>query len=296
MHSSASNDRSAVSQQQRAAAATPSYARPNIASRLPNYANQSAETIHAAFVPGSFTTIGRIPAGHVTMPNGDVVPISTPFRASGAAGSGAFSEFNYVCSPLDLTADHKSATRKAHEERMREIGGSQPFFSGYSAVKPKYDDSVYEFVPDPYDAAREKETQERFLSESKALSKPFVPPGRDKVLEKPTRVLLGDMMSSLYKVVLEDWPEAQPTVLSTSEDLIVVYFSTTSGGGVGGGRGVLTYMNNALKRNPAIQQYGLNKVVEGWNVLTDDGHVMYTLRPPWVRPRNFLAGSANSGA
>ena len=289
MHSSSSNERGAPT---RGSNAPPNYARPNIASRLPNYANQSAESIHAAFVPGSFTSISRIPQGQVMMPNGDVVP-AAPFRAGGAAGTGAFSEFNYVCSPLDLTAEDRVSTRKHHDEKIRTIGGEQPFFSGYSAAKSKYEDSVYEFTPDPYDAAREKESQIRFLNDSKALSKPFVPPGRERVLEKPTRVLLGDMMSSLYKVVLEDWPEAQPTVLSTAEDLIVVYFSTTSGGGVGGGKGVLTYMNNALKRNTAIQQYNLNKVVEGWNVLTDDGHVMFTFRPPWVRPRNFLSGTAN---
>ena len=44
----------------------------------------------------------------------------------------------------------------------------------------------------------------------------------------------------------------------------------------------------SLRRNPVVIQYDLRKVSEGWNVITDDSHLMYTLRPPWVRPQRFL--------
>lgn len=258
---------------------TPGYARPSVSSRLPDYANKQAEVIRAAFVPGSYTSISSIQGG--TLSNGE----PAPFRAGGAAG-GTFSEFAYMCSPSDLTDEERTRLRRAHEEKQRLIAGSQPFFAGYSVEKQKYEDTVYEYIPDPYDAKNEKDRQLKFLGESKALSRPFIPPGRDKALEKPTRVLLGDVMTALHNNLQADWPDAEPTVLSTAEDLIVVYFSTERARNA---QGILTYMNNALRRNQTIQEFDLRKVPEGWDIVTEDNHLMYTFRPPWVRVRNFLS-------
>lgn len=256
----------------------PGYAKPSVSSRLPEYTNRQAESIRAAFVPGSYTSISSIQGG--TLPSGE--PLA--FRAGGAVG-GTFSDFAYVCSPSDLAEEDKTRARRSHEEKIRLIA-NQPFFAGYSNATAKYEDSVYEYIPDPYDAKNEQDRQLKFLGESKALSKPFIPPGRDKALDKPTRVLLGDIMTALHNNLHCDWPDAEPTVLSTAEDLIVVYFSTER---TRNAHGILTYMNNALRRNKTIQEFDLRKVPEGWDIITEDNHLMYTFRPPWVRVRDFLS-------
>jgi hypothetical protein len=264
----------------------PGYARPNISSRLPDYLNGPTEAIRAAFVPNSYRTIQGLSGQSITAANGEVLP----FRA----GSGAvvsFSDFVYECSPYDLADEDRVKQRQEHEDKIQKIAGDQPFFGGYNTHKLKFEDYAFEYVSDPYDGTKEHERQQRFLEESKCLSRPFVPPGTEKALERPTRALLGDVLSTLYRTIAADWPEAQPAVLSTSEDLIVVYFLQEKVRNV---HGVTTYMNNALRRNEAVQQYELAKVPDGWGIVTADKHLMFTLRPPWVRARAFL-GSHSAG-
>ena len=264
-HHSASSKRSAAS-----------YARPNIASLLPDYSNHQAEVIRSAFVSNSYRSIQSL--GHT--PGTDLAP----FRA-GQGGASTFSDFVYECSPFDLKEEQAVHERLSHEEKMRKIAGDQPFFAAYSTYKTKYEDYAFEFMSDPYDGYREHVRQMQFISESKCLSTPFVPPGTQKALERPTRVLFADVMSALAKSIASDWPEAQPTVLSSAEDLIIVYFSTERTKNM---RAVATYMNNALRRNEVMLQYDLRKVPEGWDIPTEDAHRMFTLRPPWVRSRQFL--------
>lgn len=139
---------------------------------------------------------------------------------------------------------------------------------------------------DLYDAAAELRRQEQFLSESRRLGKPFVPSGGSG-LDMPTRFMLGDCVKRLYRSIAPDWRAAAPMVVSTAEDLIAVYFSLEklSKKHV---TALLEYMNASLKYNDAIREFHLTKVPEGWDVLTDDGYVLYTFRPPWVRKRAFL--------
>ncbi|CAD2217829.1 hypothetical protein ADEAN_000531200 [Angomonas deanei] len=152
----------------------------------------------------------------------------------------------------------------------------------------RYDEfsTAYQTLSDPYDRAQEVERQEKFIEESKRLARPFVPSNRGG-LEKPTRLLIGDCVRSLYKSIAYDWPEAEVMVVTTAEDLIAVYFSLYNLKKRQVSL-VLRYMNRALKCNPSIHEYQLSKVSEGWDVLTDDSHVLYTLRPPWVKKRVFL--------
>ncbi|GET91775.1 hypothetical protein, conserved [Leishmania tarentolae] len=139
---------------------------------------------------------------------------------------------------------------------------------------------------DPYEAATEARRQEQFLSESKRLGKPFVPSGSGG-LDVPTRFMLGDCVKMLYRSIAPDWRVATPVVVSTAEDLVAVYFSLekiskkelTE---------LLQYMNSCLKYNDAVREFSLSKVEEAWDVLTDDGYVLYTFRPPWVKKRIFL--------
>ncbi|CAJ1992004.1 hypothetical protein conserved [Leishmania donovani] len=139
---------------------------------------------------------------------------------------------------------------------------------------------------DPYEAAAEARRQERFLSESKRLGKPFVPSGSGG-LDVPTRFMLGDCVKMLYRSIAPDWWVAAPVVVSTAEDLIAVYFSLEKLSKKQATE-LLQYMNACLKYNDAVREFSLSKVEEGWDVLTDDGHVLYTFRPPWVKKRAFL--------
>lgn len=148
--------------------------------------------------------------------------------------------------------------------------------------------TAYAAVSEPYDGPREHARQSAFFDECRRLGKPFVPTGGGGGgLQKPTRLLLGDCVRALYRSIAKDWPEAEPTVLSTAEDLIVVYFSLRQlkkrQAAV-----VLKYMNGSLHRSDVVRQYSLVKVSEGWDVLTKDGRLMYTLRPPWVSRHHFL--------
>ncbi|KAK7198842.1 hypothetical protein NESM_000850200 [Novymonas esmeraldas] len=139
---------------------------------------------------------------------------------------------------------------------------------------------------DLYDAVAEARRQEQFLSESRRLGRPFVPSG-SSALDVPTRFMLGDCVKMLYRTIAPHWRIATPMVVSTAEDLIAVYFSierlakdqVTA---------LLHFMNSCLKYNDAVREFHLSKVAEGWDVLTNDGHILYTFRPPWVKKRAFL--------
>ncbi|KEG13993.1 hypothetical protein DQ04_00681170 [Trypanosoma grayi] len=150
----------------------------------------------------------------------------------------------------------------------------------------RYEDpyTAYQPVSDPYDRQREIERQQRFISDSKRLGRPFIPSG-GRALEKPTRFMLGDCVAALYRTIARDWPETDPMVISTAEDLIVVYIKRER---VRNTTTVMRYMNASLKRSEAVRAFDLRKVNEGWDILTDDGHIMYTFKPPWVRQRRFL--------
>jgi hypothetical protein len=267
-----------------APSSVPSYAQPNLASRLPDYTNQTQEAIRAAFQPNNFRTIQSL-HGH-DVDNG-------PFRV-GKTGATTFSDFTYVSSPYDLGEEARVRERLEHEDRARHVGGDQPFFAGYSCTKAKHEmDFDFEYMVDPYDEAENAQRADRIDSESKRVARPFLPAGVQKALAKPTRAMLGDAMSALYRTISDDWSEAPPTVLSTAEDLIVVYFSLEK---VKNDAGVLTYMNNALRRNEAILEYGLQKVLGAWHRRTNDGHLMYTFRPPWVRIAISIPADESSAA
>eukprot|EP00388_Colpodella_angusta_P041836 GDKK01054396.1.p1 GENE.GDKK01054396.1~~GDKK01054396.1.p1 ORF type:complete len:432 (-),score=124.03 GDKK01054396.1:109-1281(-) len=63
-----------------------------------------------------------------------------------------------MCSPNDLTDEERTRLRHSHEEKQKVIAGSQPFFAGYSVEKQKYEDNVFEYIPDPYDAKKKTPT------------------------------------------------------------------------------------------------------------------------------------------
>lgn len=254
------------------------YMQPIISSRLPEYSNSVAQGIRAAFAPNSFVTIASL--GHTN----DVGTMQPGLKA-GHSSHTTFSDFAYQCSPFDLNDELRAQQRREHQEKMAAIAEDQPFFAGYSTFKAKFEAFGVEYISEPFDLAEQRAREARWAAELKNLDKPFLPPGVEKPLSRPTRAMLGDVMTSLFRTIAEDWPDVQPTICATSEDLIVLYFLLER---VKSQDGLLTYMNNALSRNDAIIEGELRKVPEGWHLLTEDRHIMYALRPPWVRPRQFL--------
>lgn len=270
----------------------PRYARANIASRLPDYTNSIQENIRAAFMPNNYRSISSIHPGAAVLAQSSSLASNSdklhPFKVGFHGGRATFSDFAYACSPFDLAEETKVRERQAHEEKMRSVGGEQPFFAGYNNFRLKHelDGTQFEYVSEPYESPIEARMREKWLEDSQRNPRPFLPPGAEKALAKPTRALLGDAMTALYRNIMADWREVQPTVISTAEDLIVIYFQAER---VSHTDGVLAYMNNALRRDDAVLAYDLRRVPEGWNVRTDDGrHLMFTFRPPWVRPRAFV--------
>ena len=46
-------------------------------------------------------------------------------------------------------------------------------------------------------------------------------------------------------------------------------------------------MNVLVQRNESICAYDLRRVTEGWGMQTDDSHLMFALRPPWVKTKTY---------
>ncbi|CCW66148.1 unnamed protein product [Phytomonas sp. Hart1] len=190
----------------------------------------------------------------------------------GNAPQGIEASSNASSAFFERSLDSASSTYTAHERHTR-----------YSNIG-----TAYRQVSEPYGRYHEIERQRKFINEYKRLARPFVPSSASMdILNKPTRLLLGDCVRDVYQSIASDWKEAHPIVMSTAEDLIVVYVSLKA---LTRRKSLLLlrYMNDALKRCAVISRYGLTKVVEGWNVLTDDGYLMYTLRPEWVKGQRFL--------
>eukprot|EP00759_Apiculatamorpha_spiralis_P008679 PhF_6_TR15616/c0_g1_i1/m.24226 len=288
----------------------PHYALPSIASKLPDYTNYEQESIRAAFAPNTYKTISQVrlrkDLGNVEGGENMLAAIDAPPFRAGNGEKGLFSEFMYESSPYDVLSTVNAMNRE-HNQSIQKGISEKPFViqnvsstmygRATSQVNSSVGDSTHDNTAgespqrDPYDAVKDDEFRTRWLEEHR--SKPFLPGGKDKPLTKPTRAMLTDIMTHLYRVLCEDWSEAHPTVLATSEDLIVMYFSRE---GIKNEAGIQAYMGVFARRNDIVLSYDLRRVNEGWNVTTGDGHLMFTFRPPWVRQRSFLTGAAGLGA
>lgn len=151
---------------------------------------------------------------------------------------------------------------------------------------------AYRQSSDPYECSEEARREAAFQSQRKVLGRPFEAGGRGGGCGKPSRMLLGDCVRELYQAVTQDWLDADPVIITTAEDLIVLYFRLTKRRH----RDVLRrYMDGCLLRNTTCREYDLRKVQEGWNRITDDGHLMFTVRPLWVPPQRFLPDGMRGG-
>ena len=267
----------------------PGYAKPNLSSKLPASLGCQHETIRAAFAPGSYTSISDLGKGPTALEKdfNRVNENSQSFKAG--TYKGLFTEFEYSASPYDLNSELQCRERRQHHSIVGAIAGTAPFVAPGNSTTMKYE-GTYSYDTDPFDTIKDEALRGKWMEERKVLAGPFIPSGRDKSLSKPSRTLLTDIMTNLYRVLSSDWSELKPTIFTTAEDLLVIYFFIEN---LKSTHGLLAYMNVMVRRSSLTERYDLRKVNEGWGIKTEDSHLMFALRPPWVKEKNFTSFEAS---
>lgn len=188
-------------------------------------------------------------------------------------------------SPWTTTAGGGSGTEEKEDDGSHHRGPCHSDGSTYERHYRYANHTIaYKQTSDPYERAEELRRKEAFEQQKRIIGKPFDASGKGD-LSRPTRVLLGDCVRELFHTIAKDWVDADPVIITTAEDLIVVYFHLENPHHVDALR---RYMNGCLLRNITCRQYDLRKVPEGWCRATDDDHIMFTLRPLWVPLRRFI--------
>eukprot|EP01064_Diplonema_japonicum_P037499 TRINITY_DN8780_c0_g1_i2.p1 TRINITY_DN8780_c0_g1~~TRINITY_DN8780_c0_g1_i2.p1 ORF type:complete len:281 (+),score=56.60 TRINITY_DN8780_c0_g1_i2:58-900(+) len=271
----------------------PGYAKPNLTSKLPPNLGLEHEAIKAAFAPGSYTAISDISGRVAPPPVADDASVLTDASLGfkSGHGKGYFTDFEYSASPYDLGAELKSRERKDHHMKMGVIAGDVPFVAPGTIATQKYE-QTYPYVTDPFDTVKDEVLRGKWVEERKVIAGPFIPSGRDKPLNRPTRAMMTDIMSAIYRALAADWEELQPTVFTTAEDLIVVYFNRENLNK--NHHGLVAYMNVMANSSAISQRFELRKVSEGWDLITEDNHVMFSFRPPWVKEKRFTSFTSNA--
>jgi hypothetical protein len=103
------------------------------------------------------------------------------------------------------------------------------------------------------------------------------------------RSQLGDIIKAMSSIISTDWPELEPNIVCTEEDLIVIHFNLEIGDSTTEEveflqQTLLSYMNHFANRYDAINRFTLSRATDVWNV-RNEGLVMYTFKPPWLRRR-----------
>eukprot|EP00668_Euglena_longa_P011845 GGOE01014265.1.p1 GENE.GGOE01014265.1~~GGOE01014265.1.p1 ORF type:complete len:318 (-),score=97.72 GGOE01014265.1:119-988(-) len=264
----------------------PHYVRPTAASQKVESCTDDQDRVRNAFHPCSYTSISSLEVGR-SRPG--EYPGPTGLRCGKAPQF--FSEYEYMSDPFSLADELQSEERKQLLKKMQAVGNTKPFGAPGTLYQARYE-TAFEYISEPFDSFKDDTLRRKWLDEQKALAGPFVPAGSKGTLERPTRAMLTEMLTHLYRILSEDWEEAQPTVFTTEEDLIVTYFNLQE---IRNPDGIKAYMNVLADRNDALAVYDLRRVPEGWGMLTDDHHLMFALRPPWVKPKRFGSNAAATG-
>ena len=209
------------------------------------------------------------------------------------AGGGLFQEFEYISSPYGLADQISALESEASEFKRREVGHGEDFRPGGSLKKLPHEDGFVEggtfpYHADPYERAGDQILRYRWMMEARAVSGPFVPSGlADKALgylnegpAKPTRALLRNLIGKIRAHLAEDWSDADLDIFVTRGEEWAICFRVDTVDSV---PGLVAYMNNFLRCSELVNQNGLTKVVESWN-----------LRPHWD-PTNIFSRSAPRG-
>lgn len=203
----------------------------------------------------------------------------------------AFSEFEYIPSPYSMAESIRRQERLHHESQAERFGGGAWRAAG-SACPLRHEAfgradgfSVYQSEPDPFGAAEDQALRQKWLQDAAILAGPFRPAGRNKgragesSSELPSGSMLPEMVQQIHRQLQADW--SLPFVVCSTEDEHIVIRVELSA--LDAAPGLVAYMNAFARSNHVVNAYRLRRTVEDWNVTPGDGHLYFTLRPPWVR-------------
>lgn len=288
----------------------PHYALPNFTTILPDYINQEQDMIRQAYQANNYKSLSRMPnqinTSTVSKARLDHIernlkdpPANEAQLAMGRSllkvtnTNGLFQEFEYIPSRYTLADEIRSREREVHVQKIMtdKEGKSKPFFP--VGVKPsgKYEDPflptkeeamAYRYptnaIGDPFEAARDEVIRQKWLSDSKILSGPFRPSGANNRVQKPTRLLIPEILLTLEKMLEEDWGDSKFDVQVSNQEDFVIRFEIAS---LDSQAGLLAYMNIMARSNDIITSYNLKKVVEDWG-REAEGLFYFAFRPPWI--------------
>jgi hypothetical protein len=280
----------------------PRYAIPNITSILPEYSNAEQEYIQRTFAQGNYDLLHSLPAdisaGEVNkfrkahMEQARKMLLDNMPHAAGSIPKatnkhGLFQEFEYKPSPYSLSDDIQSRERLENEAARIAIA-CHDFRTGGAVFKSKYEDGFTEGVryphqANPYEAATDQILRHKWLEESKILAGPFVPSGTTNEALRtgaPTKMLARDIIQQVQRIICEDWEDVEVAIYVNEDEHWVVRFPLDA---VDSDAGLVAYMNVLVRTNAVVVKYQLVRAVEHWNVRPGDGHVYFTLRPPWLK-------------
>eukprot|EP00741_Cyanophora_paradoxa_P006990 tig00001067_g6762.t1 len=292
------------------AAETPHYTLPNVASILPEYVNAEQDCIRQVFSVGNFAHFSLLPAeirpNFVNRTRASMQEINRtsfqgyqvatkPFVPSKGGKYPLFQEFEYRPSEYTLADELAKAERiESDQKRIH----SQDFIPADSRVKQKQDDAFHvdnSRFPFPYlglhgtnpyeaadDDAQRQAWLQKMLAEQAQPGHKFVPSGARPDWDKPSRLLLPEILRSLHALLVADWPDHTFVVESDGNELIAVRFAAA---GLESAKGLTTYMNIMAKCNSeVVTKYGLTRLVDKWGVQAE-GFLTFTFKPPWVHLR-----------
>ena len=295
----------------------PRYALPNLTSILPDFVNSEQDFIRRTFQASNYDRLSTLPddirAQRVHEARLEHIDKSLHLSSvsvggsedgqggnggvwgNSGAGGGVFQEFEYISSPYGLADQISALESEASEFKRREVGHGEDFRPGGSLKKLPHEDGFVEggtfpYHADPYERAGDQILRYRWMMEARAVSGPFVPSGlADKALghlnegpAKPTRALQRNLIGKIRAHLTEDWIDADLDIFVTRGEEWAICFRVETVDSV---PGLVAYMNNFLRCSELVNQNGLTKVVESWNLRPhwDPANIFFTLRPPWVR-------------
>jgi|TARA_B100000795_G_scaffold260079_1_gene235593 hypothetical protein len=268
---------------------------PNFAAILPDYTNMEQDYIRQAFSRTSFVSVRDLPStfkpsataramankmntNRRSVANVDANAVNG--RHSTAAREGVFSTFDYIPSRYSLADELRTKDRLEAEAKMLDIGGRDFVPSGLPK-RQKYEDIFenpeyrFPYMGDAFEAASDQQLRSKWIENAKVLHGPFVPTSSKARLEKPTRIMLPDLVRELHVAVAKDWNDVAFEVMTTEDDHVAVRFLIED---VRSPRGLAAYMNVLAGTSHIVAKYQLSKVVEDWNSRPGDNYLYYLFR------------------
>jgi hypothetical protein len=95
---------------------------------------------------------------------------------------------------------------------------------------------------------------------------------------------LPEVVGFIKRNILTDWSDISFVIGTNPEDYIEMRFEVDS---LDSPKGLHTYLNNMVNANEFMLRFQLRRVVQYWNLSSENGkHLYFMLAPPWVKIRS----------